>query len=137
MAESSMPAGAPAPADLTLRVSAGLLAVVLGVAAFLMRDALNPRIQAVLGIFAFISVVAAFSSNLRAVSWRTVGWGMALQLALALLILKLEIGGVRPGYAFFSRIGAIVRQFLEFTNACRAGMSIALTSPWMIASTST
>ena len=117
MAESSMPAGAPAPADLTLRVSAGLLAVVLGVAAFLMRDALNPRIQAVLGIFAFISVVAAFSSNLRAVSWRTVGWGMALQLALALLILKLEIGGVRPGYAFFSRIGAIVRQFLEFTNA--------------------
>ena len=71
MAESSMPAGAPAPADFTLRVSAGLLAVVLGVAAFLMRDALNPRIQAVLGIIAFISVVAAFSSNLRAVSWRT------------------------------------------------------------------
>jgi concentrative nucleoside transporter, CNT family len=51
------------------------------------------------------------------VSWRTVGWGMALQLALALLILKLEIGGVRPGYAFFSKIADLVKQFLEFTNA--------------------
>lgn len=29
-----------------------------------------------------------FSSNLRAVNWRTIGWGVALQVVLALLVLK-------------------------------------------------
>ncbi|OFW11763.1 MAG: hypothetical protein A3H96_24695 [Acidobacteria bacterium RIFCSPLOWO2_02_FULL_67_36] len=82
-----------------------------------MRGTLNPRVQAVLGIICFISVVAAFSRDLRAVSWRTVGWGMALQLGLALFILKLEIGGVRPGFVFFSKVADIVKRFLEFTNA--------------------
>jgi len=46
-----------------------------------------------------------------------VGWGMALQLGLALFILKLEIGGVRPGFVFFSKVADIVKRFLEFTNA--------------------
>jgi CNT family concentrative nucleoside transporter len=90
---------------------------VLAVAAFLMQGTVNPRLQALSGIICFIAIIAACSSNLRAVNWRTVGWGMALQIALALLILKLEIGGVRPGYAFFSKVGDLVKQFLEFTNA--------------------
>jgi CNT family concentrative nucleoside transporter len=42
---------------------------------------------------------------------------MGLQLGLALLILKFEIGGVRPGYEFFSKGAGGVKQFLEFTNA--------------------
>ena len=45
-----------------------------------------------------------------------VGWGIALQLGLALFILKFEIGGVRPGYVFFQKIARGVKQFLEFTN---------------------
>ena len=103
--------------DLGLRAAAGALAIVLAVAAFALRFTIAPRIQAVLGIICFIAIVAAFSRNLRAVSWRTVGWGIALQVGLALVILKLEIGGVRPGYAVFSRIADVVKQFLEFTNA--------------------
>ena len=103
--------------DTPLRVAAAALALGLGLAVFLLRGSLNPRVQAVAGIIVFIAIVSAFSRNLRAVSWRTVGWGMALQLTLALLILKLEIGGVRPGYEFFSRIADVVKQFLEFTNA--------------------
>lgn len=91
--------------------------MLLAAAAFAMRTAISPRIQAVAGIICFIAIVAAFSQNLRAVSWRTVGWGMALQLGLALFILKLEIGGVRPGFLFFSKVGAGVKRFLEFTNA--------------------
>jgi CNT family concentrative nucleoside transporter len=51
------------------------------------------------------------------VNWRTVGWGIALQLGFAVAILKLEVGGVRPGYQFFSRVADVVKQFLEFTNA--------------------
>lgn len=103
--------------DTPLRVVAAALALGLGLAVFLLRNTLNPRVQALAGIVVFIAVVAACSRNLRAVSWRTVGWGMALQLGLALLILKLEIGGVRPGFVFFSRIADVVKQFLEFTNA--------------------
>jgi CNT family concentrative nucleoside transporter len=103
--------------DTSLRAGAAALAVLLAIAAFVLRDVLNPRVQGVAGIVCFIAVVAAFSTNLRAVNWRTVFWGIGLQIALALLILKLEIGGVRPGYAFFSRLGDLVKQFLEFTNA--------------------
>jgi len=103
--------------DRPLRAAAAALAVLLAVAAFLLRDIINPRVQAVCGIICFISVVAACSQNLRAVSWRTVGWGIGLQVALAVAILKLEINGVRPGYAFFSRVADLVKQFLEFTNA--------------------
>ncbi len=100
-----------------MRVAAGLLALVLAVAAFVLRSTINPRVQAVLGIVCFIAIVAACSRNLRAVNWRTVGWGIALQVGLALIILKLEIGGVRPGYVFFSKVADLVKQFLEFTNA--------------------
>src|SRR5512134_1603944 len=108
---------AAARSDTTLRLAAGSLALLLAVAAFALRNTLNPRIQAVAGIICFIAVVAACSRDLRAVSWRTVGWGIGLQVALALLILKLEIGGVRPGYVFFSQVANLVKQFLEFTNA--------------------
>lgn len=103
--------------DTPLRVAAAALGLGLGLAVFLLRNTLNPRVQALAGIVVFIAIVAACSRNLRAVSWRTVGWGMALQVGLALLILKLEVGGVRPGYVFFSRIAEVVKQFLEFTNA--------------------
>jgi CNT family concentrative nucleoside transporter len=105
------------PNDRGLRLGAAALAVLLAAAAFLLRGAISPRLQAMAGIICFIAIVAAFSRNLRAVNWRTVGWGIALQVGLALLILKLEVGGVRPGYAFFARVGEGVKRFLEFTNA--------------------
>jgi CNT family concentrative nucleoside transporter len=95
---------------------AGGLAVLLAALAFALRNTINPRVQAVAGIICFISVIAASSKNLHAVSWRTVGWGMALQIGLALIILKLEIGGVKPGYLFFSHVADGVKKFLEFTN---------------------
>jgi len=117
MADPSLPPPASAQSDRALRIGAATLALALAAAAFLMQGTVNPRVQAVAGIICFISIIAACSSNLRAVNWRTVGWGMGLQIALALLILKLEVGGVRPGYAFFSRLADIVKQFLEFTNA--------------------
>jgi concentrative nucleoside transporter, CNT family len=107
----------PGSSDLSMRLAIGAFAVVLAVAVFLLRNTVSPRLQGLAGVVVFIAVVAAFSNNLRAVSWRTVGWGLALQVGLALLILKLEIGGVRPGYVFFSKVGAGVKQFLEFTNA--------------------
>ena len=113
----SPPLSNPPASDLPLRLGAAALAAGLAAAAFLLRYSINPRVQGLLGIVCFIAIVAAFSQNLRAVSWRTVFWGIALQVGLALFILKFEIGGVRPGFVFFSKIADLVKKFLEFTNA--------------------
>jgi CNT family concentrative nucleoside transporter len=115
--------------DTPLRLAAAALALGLGAAVFLLRNTVNPRIQAVAGIIVFIAIVSAFSRNLKAVNWRTVGWGMALQVGLALFILKFEVAGVRPGYLFFSKIAGGVKQFLEFTNAGSRFVFGALADP--------
>jgi CNT family concentrative nucleoside transporter len=100
-----------------LRWIAIAAAIALGGAAFLLRDLIAPTVRGGLGILCFIAVVAACSRDLSRVSWRAVGWGMALQLALALLILKLDIGGWRPGYDAFAWMAGAIRQFLDFTTA--------------------
>jgi concentrative nucleoside transporter, CNT family len=100
-----------------LRMTAAAAALILAAAVYLTQGLLDPRLQGGLGAICFILVIAAASPNLRAVSWRTVAWGMALQLLLALLILRFEIGGVRPGYELFSALANGVKRFLEFTNA--------------------
>ena len=105
------------PADRRLNVAAAIGIIVLAVATFLLRDVLPPQVRAAIGVLCFIGVICACSANLRMVSWRTVAWGFALQLLLALAILKFEVGGVRPGYQLFSHIGELVKRFLEFTNA--------------------
>ena len=115
--------------DLPLRLGVAALAVALGTAVFLLRHTINPRVQGLVGVVVFIGVVAAFSRNLRAVNWRTVGLGIALQVGLALLILKFQIGGVRPGYVFFSKVADVVKQFLEFTNAGSRFVFGALADP--------
>jgi CNT family concentrative nucleoside transporter len=125
-------AGTSPASDRNLRLTAAAVAIGLGVAAFLTRNTISPRLQAVAGIIAFISLIAACSQNLRAVNWRTVAWGMALQIGLALFILKLEVGGVRPGYAFFSKVGEGVKQFLEFTNAGSQFVFGALANPALV-----
>jgi CNT family concentrative nucleoside transporter len=103
--------------DLQLRGTCAAGAALLAVIAFLFAEGVGPRVQAGLGSVAFILVVAACSRNIRAVDWRTVAWGIGLQLALAVSILRFEVGGVRPGYAFFSALGRAAARFLEFTNA--------------------
>ena len=100
-----------------MRLAALGAALALASAAFLLRDFVAPGVRGGLGILCFIALVAGCSSNLRAVNWRTVGWGLGLQFGLAWLILEFEVGGRRPVYAFFSGLAAAATQFLEFTNA--------------------
>jgi CNT family concentrative nucleoside transporter len=100
-----------------LRGVAIAVAIGLGAIAVGLRDVLPPGARGGFGAVALIALVAACSSNLRAVNWRTVAWGLALQIGLALFILKLQIGDWRPGYALFNAIAAGMRQFLQFTDA--------------------
>lgn len=87
--------------------------------AYAMQPTIGPRGQALAGILFFFGIVALFSSNLRAVYWRTIGWGFGLQLVLALLVLKgeIELGGqlysVRNG---IQRIGDVFKAFIGFSD---------------------
>jgi CNT family concentrative nucleoside transporter len=105
------------PTPLSWRIGLGVLVLALAGLAVLLDSVLGPRGRAVVGIFCFIGIVAVFSSNLRAVSVRTLAWGMGLQLLLALFVLYLRIGDRRPGYDLFEAIGGFVQQFLAFSNA--------------------
>jgi len=111
------------------RMAAIALVALFGALAWLLGDVAGYRAQAAAGAMCFIAIVAAFSPNLRLVNWRTVLWGMGLQLGLALVILKLEIGGRRPGYEFFSVVGAGVSRFLQFTDAGSRFVFGALANP--------
>ena len=111
------------------RLIAIALVVALAAAAWLAGIVAGYRAQAAAGALCFIALVAVFSPDLRRVNWRTVFWGMALQLGLALVILKLEIGGRRPGYEVFSAIGAAVSRFLQFTDAGSRFVFGALANP--------
>ena len=103
--------------DRTLRLAVIGLALALALVAFGLRYVVSPGARGAIGVLCFITLVTAFSNNIRAINWRTVGTGIALQLGLALFILKFEIDGWRPGYAAFAWMSAAVARFLEFTNA--------------------
>jgi CNT family concentrative nucleoside transporter len=77
------------PTPLTWRLA--LLGGVVGLAgaAYLAEAAIGPRGRALAGAACFVLLVAACSSNLRAVSWRTVLTGVALQVLLVLFVLRL------------------------------------------------
>ncbi len=114
---STAPARQTSADDRGLRLGCAAGALALAVLAWVLQGHIDPRLQAFAGIICFLLVAAACSTNLRAVDMRLVGWGIGLQLVLALLILKFEVAGVRPGYEFFNGLAQLVRRFLEFTNA--------------------
>ncbi len=67
-----------------IAVGIGLLAL----SAYGLREFIGLRGQSLIGVFFFFGLIATFSRNLRAVNWRTIGWGVSLQIMLALLVLK-------------------------------------------------
>jgi CNT family concentrative nucleoside transporter len=117
------------PTKLSVRAAIAGAAIALGLAAYFLAPVIGPRVQAGVGAICFILIVASLSLNLHAVNWRTVGWGLALQILLALLILKFQIGGIRPGYAVFTAVARAVSKFLEFTNAGSQFVFGALADP--------
>ncbi|MCX8157635.1 MAG: Na+ dependent nucleoside transporter domain protein [Verrucomicrobiae bacterium] len=64
-----------------------------------------------LGLGVFLGVAWALSANRREVPWRTVLWGLGLQTALALFILK-----TRAGQLVFDYAGRGIRALIAFAN---------------------
>ena len=84
---------------------------------------ITPRAQALIGIFTILGLVALFSRNLAAVSWRPLFFGFGLQMCLAVFVMKFEIfgfesigiaDGTRPGYEMFAWLGDMIGSFLRF-----------------------
>lgn len=69
------------------------------------------RIVSGVGLLVMISVAWLCSSDRRHFPWRTVLWGLALQLGLALLLLKTVAGG-----AFFVGVNAAAAGLIAYTE---------------------
>ena len=72
---------------------------------------LADRAASAFGLVALIAIAWAMSSDRRRISWRIVFWGLGIQLALAVLLLKTPAG--RP---FFNGMNALARALMGFTD---------------------
>ncbi|MBD2090017.1 NupC/NupG family nucleoside CNT transporter [Microcoleus sp. FACHB-1515] len=70
------------------------------------------RLISLLGLLVFTGIAYLLSIDRRAIRWRPVLWGIAIQLVFALLILRTPFG-----FAVFSWLGGLVGRFLDFTDA--------------------
>ena len=104
------------PEGWRLRAGLAMVAVMLGIGALWLQDTIDPRWRAGAGVIAFVAVAGACSTGISSVDWRLVARGLTLQVGLAVLILKVEVAGVRPGYEAFATAAAVVTKILEFTN---------------------
>jgi CNT family concentrative nucleoside transporter len=50
------------------------------------------RFTGLLGLLVFLGVAYAFSTNRRAIRWKTVAWGLGLQVIFAFLVIKWDMG---------------------------------------------
>lgn len=104
---------------LAWRAGIGVAILVIAVMAYALRGTIGLRGQSLAGVLFFFGLVAMFSANLRAVNWRTIGWGIALQTLLAVLVLhgRLTIGGsVYSVYGAFERVGDAVKAFMACSD---------------------
>src|SRR5262249_38587269 len=108
------------PTPLSWRLGIPLAIGAIGLTAWYLRDTIGVRGQALAGIPVFFGIVAIFSKNLRAVNWRTVGFGFALQLVLALLVLRgrwtTDSGQVYSVRAALERATNVVKQVIDFSD---------------------
>ncbi len=82
----ALPPGPGTPLTWRLAIAVGIITI--GLSAYLLRELIGLHGQSAAGVVFFFGLVAMFSANLRAVNWRTIGCGIALQIALAILVLR-------------------------------------------------
>jgi concentrative nucleoside transporter, CNT family len=68
------------------------------------------RYTGILGLLTMLGLAYAFSSNRRAIRIKTVAWGLGLQFAFAVLVLRVE-----TGRRLFQKAGDVVSQLLSYS----------------------
>ena len=69
------------------------------------------RLISILGIAVILTVCFAFSTNRKAIKWKTVVWGIVLQFIFGLLVLRWT-----TGERFMSGAGEVVNKLLSYAN---------------------
>ncbi|XP_045142233.1 sodium/nucleoside cotransporter 1 [Echinops telfairi] len=90
------------------------LVALLGLILWLILDTARRPEQLVsfAGVCVFLLLLFACSKHHRAVSWRAVSWGLGLQFALGLFVIRTE-----PGFVAFQWLGDQIQIFLSYTVA--------------------
>ena len=100
---------------------------------------LGSRAAALLGIVVFVGIAWAFSEHRRKFPWRVVAWGLALQLGLALLLLRspasaatvpvasvntidAAASGAIAGLRLAASVGALLLAFVALLTMANAGL---------------
>ena len=73
---------------------------------------LNSLLRGILGMVALLGIAYIFSSNRKAINWKTIGIGLGVQLILAIGVLK--VGFVKTAFEF---VGSLFVKVLDFTRA--------------------
>jgi CNT family concentrative nucleoside transporter len=73
---------------------------------------LGARAVSVLGLAVMIAIAWVFSTDRRRVPWSTVAWGVGLQLALGVLLLKTPLGRL-----FFAAMNRLATAMITYTDA--------------------
>jgi concentrative nucleoside transporter, CNT family len=71
---------------------------------------LAQRLTGLVGLAAIIGIGVAFSRDRRRIRWRVIGWGLGLQVAFAIFVLR-----VPAGQALFRRLGELVTTLLHYS----------------------
>ena len=78
---------------------------------------MTERLISFVGIFVMLFIAYLFSSNRKKLNWRTIGWGMGLQIIIALLVLGVPALGFHGPLKFvFNAANDAVVALLEYTN---------------------
>lgn len=99
----------PTPAAAGIAAQSGSDAP-LGAIGQSLDTSLADRARSLLGLLLLAGVAWGFSTNRRRIDWRLVGWGIGLQLAFAVFILKTPLGA-----QIFSSVNEVVVALLGFT----------------------
>jgi CNT family concentrative nucleoside transporter len=73
---------------------------------------LSERLTGVLGLATIVGIGVALSRDRRRIRWRVVGWGLTLQVAFAIFVLR-----VPAGQELFRRLGDFVTAVLHYSYA--------------------
>ena len=68
------------------------------------------RFTGILGLLTMLGLAYAFSTNRRAISKKTVAWGLGLQVVFAIFVLKIELGRI-----LFQKAGDAVNRLLSYS----------------------
>jgi CNT family concentrative nucleoside transporter len=73
---------------------------------------LPQRLVGIFGMAALLGIGVLLSHNRRAISWRVVAWGLGLQFAFAVFVLRVPLG-----IALFTKLGNLITAILGFSYA--------------------